>query len=148
MCIGFTRYAVFAPIRDATAATVLALQTHLFGPLGFPAVLQFDGGSCFNNELMRDFLKQHGIEAHRIIAYNHKSRGAVERFNRTVVDMLRTAIDGSISHWANYIRASMRADNSAFHGSCSSVHSHSKLQTGHNTPPLRRYSGSAHDGIN
>ena len=114
----FTRFAVFAPLRDGTAATVLAaLQTHLFAHLGLPSILQFDGGRSFDNALLHSFLKRHGVEAHRTTPYNHKSQGAVERVNRTVLDLLRTAIDGSTSQWADLLWSAMFAYNSAVHSS-------------------------------
>lgn len=114
----FTRFAVFAPLRDGTAATVLsALQTHLFAHLGFPSILQFDGGRSFDNALLRSFLERHGVEAHRTTPYNHKSQGAVERANRSVLDLLRTAVDGSTSQWADLLWSAMFAYNSAVHNS-------------------------------
>lgn len=114
----FTRYAVLVPLKDGTAQSVLqALQLHLFGRLGLPAILQFDGGRSFDNALLTSFLARHGVEAHRTTPYNHKSNGVVERANRTVLAMLRTAIDGSTSQWADILWATLYAYNSAIHSS-------------------------------
>ena len=114
----FTRHATLVPIVNGTAETVLqALQTHVFARLGFPSVVQFDGGKSFDNTLLRTELARLGIEAHRTTPYNHKSQGVVERANGTVLGMVRTLVDGNTSRWADVLWSVERAYNSAVHSS-------------------------------
>ena len=84
---------------------------------GYPEVLQFDGGSSFDNQLLRSEMRAAGVQVHRTTPYNHQSNGVVERVNRTVLDMVRTLIDGNTQRWADVLPGVAIAYNSAVHSS-------------------------------
>jgi hypothetical protein len=114
----FSRYAVVTPIKDGTAESVLrALHVHYFGILGFPSVLQFDGGKSFDNALLTSEMERHGVQCHRTTPYNHKSNGIVERANRTILEQVRTLIDGNTRRWADILWGATLAYNTAVHSS-------------------------------
>ena len=60
---------------------------------GFPDQIHTDQGREFELDLFKSICDLLGIENTRACAYNAKSDGMVERFNRTLVAMLSMFVD-------------------------------------------------------
>lgn len=52
-------------------------------------VARTDSGAHFNNEQVADWLKKRGILHEFTLPHDHKSKGLMERCNRTVLQVLR-----------------------------------------------------------
>ena len=79
---------------------------------GFPDQIHTDQGREFESDLCKSICNLLGIEKTRTCAYNAKSDGMVERFNRTLVAMLFMFVDENRSDWDDhlpYVMAAYRA---------------------------------------
>jgi transposase InsO family protein len=115
----FSKYVVAIPIVDATAAaTIDAVRSAFTHFGGMPQLVQVDNGSNFDSAAFRTFLDRHHVRHHFITPHQHKSQGAVERVHRTLLDMLRTALDGDVtSRWASLLPECVLSYNTARHNS-------------------------------
>jgi hypothetical protein len=89
----FSRWPVVIPLKDATAPSVAeALIQHVFLVYGAPEVLLSDQGPQFTSELL-ECLNQLFITRHVFSSgYRPQTAGLVERFNRTLLDMLAKVV--------------------------------------------------------
>ncbi len=86
----FSRFVVFAPLRDKSAATVAhALVSHLICPYTIHRVLLTDNGTEFKNQVLADICAQYGVKQTFITAHHPASNGLVERTKRKILEILR-----------------------------------------------------------
>jgi transposase InsO family protein len=82
------------PLPDATATTVaLKLVNEFICRFGVPQELHSDRGTNFESEVFGEVCRLLGISKTRTTAYNPKSDGLVERFNKTLVNIVSVMID-------------------------------------------------------
>lgn len=87
----FTHFAWAIPTRDQTAqTTVRALWTHVIQPFGCPAQFHSDHGPNFESALMKQLCDTYGIAKSRTTPYHPAGNGSTERFNQTLLNMLRS----------------------------------------------------------
>jgi hypothetical protein len=85
----FSKYAFVTPLKDKTdTATVSALEQILDDNKVQPSAIQSDNGSEFINYKMKELLTERKI--HQIVSspYHPQSNGVVERFNRTMKNII------------------------------------------------------------
>ncbi len=100
----FSRYAVSAPMKDKSAATVAhALITHLICPYTTPRVLLSDNGGELRNVLMEEICRQFNIKQMFTVTYHPASNGLVERANRKILEVLRPAISNFLENWEDWL---------------------------------------------
>jgi transposase InsO family protein len=92
ICAG-TRYAWVKPIEDKTAARKLAALKDMAFPLNSPKTLLSDNGTEFKNKKMAEYCAANRITQHFTRPYRPQSDGVVERFNRTILTLLRAYVD-------------------------------------------------------
>ena len=81
-------------LPDATASTVaLKLVNEFVCRFGVPQELHSDQGTNFESGVFREMCRILGITKTRTTAYNPKSDGMVERFNKTLVNMVSVMLD-------------------------------------------------------
>ncbi len=86
----FTRYAVAIPTRNQKAQTVAkCLWDNFLVHYGFPEKLLSDQGPDFESKLIKELCGIAGIRKVRTTPY-HPRGNPVERFNRTLLQMLGT----------------------------------------------------------
>ena len=96
----FSRYATVVAIPDKTAATVArALTRHVLLIHGPPETLLSDQGTEFDNVLMRELARIFGFKKISTTPYRPQCDGLVERFNRTLLRLLRCFVDGAQANW-------------------------------------------------
>lgn len=106
----FTKYAQAYPTRDQTAKTVaMVLWENFISHYGFPRRIHSDQGACFESELVTELCKLSGIKS-RTTPY-HPRGNPVERFNRTLLDLLGTLEDKKKDEWRKYVRPLVHAYN-------------------------------------
>lgn len=84
-----TRYVIATPLKDLTANTLARkFIKHVIMKEGIPSEILTDQGTNFQSSTMKELCKQLGIHQLRTTAYHPQTDGAVEKFNKTLGDML------------------------------------------------------------
>ena len=82
------------PLPNATASTVaLKLVQEFICRFGVPQELHSDQGTNFESEVFGEMCRLLGITKTRTTAYNPKSDGMVERFNKTLINIVAMLIN-------------------------------------------------------
>jgi hypothetical protein len=106
----FTKWTQAFPLPNQMAATVAdALVTNCFSLFGMPRWLHSDQGSNFESELFRELCKLLDIRKTRTVAYHPQSDGQVERFNRTMKQMIKAFVNDNMSDWDDQLPLLMMA---------------------------------------
>ena len=114
----FSRFALAIPTRNQKAhVTAKALFENFFLYYGFPAKLHSDKGANFESKVIRKLCKLAGIQKTRTTPYHPMGNGMVERFNRTLLNMLGTLSDRQKKDWKSHVQTLTHAYNAAVHES-------------------------------
>lgn len=106
----FTKFSWAFPTKDQTAKTVASvLWENLICSFGFPKRIHSDQGANFESELVKELCTLAGVKS-RTTPY-HPRGNPVERFNRTLLDLLGTLSDKKKEHWRKYVRPLVHAYN-------------------------------------
>lgn len=107
----FTKYAVAIPTPNQKALTVAkCLWDNFIIHYGIPEKLHSDQGPDFESRLIKQLCEVAGIQKIRTTPY-HPRGNPVERFNRTLLDMLGTLENQDKSHWKDFVKPLVRAYN-------------------------------------
>ena len=114
----FSRYAQAIPTRNQKATTTAkVLFENFFLHYGFPAVLHSDKGANFESKVIRKPCEIAGVKKSRTTPYHPMVNGMVERYNKTLLNMLRTLSDNQKSDWKSHVFTMTHAYNAAEHES-------------------------------
>ena len=111
----FSKYVRIYPIVDQKTETVLECLLDWVHDFGVPCRLHSDQGSQFESRLFQAMCERLGIKKTRTTPYRPESDGMVERFNRTLKDMLSKYIDEQGLDWDANVKAYSMAYNSSVH---------------------------------
>lgn len=112
----FTKYSWAIPTRDQTAqTTVRALWAHVIQPFGCPARFHSDRGANFESAVMKQLCEVYGITKSRTTPYHPAGNGGVERFNQTLLNMLRSLDQDKQDRWAEHLPELIHAYNNTVH---------------------------------
>ena len=110
----FTRWMEAYPIPNQEASTVAKkLTEEMFLRFSPPDQLHSDQGRQFESNLIAEVCKLLGICKTRTTPYHPQGDGLVERFNRTLVDMLAVTAKDNPFDWENHVRAVCMAYNTS-----------------------------------
>ena len=112
-----SKYAWVVPLKTKTGSELVKAFTKIFQQGRKPDKLQTDAGTEFKNKTFQTFLKQHHV--HHFVTYNETKAQVVERFNRTLKQMMwRLFTTGSSYHYLDKINDIVSGNyNQTFHRS-------------------------------
>ena len=111
----FSKYVRIYPMKDQKAVTVSGCLMDWVYELGVPERLHSDQGPQFESIIFQELCKQLGIRKTRTTPYHPQSDGMVERFMRTLKDMVAKYVDAQGLTWDKGVKAYAMAYNSAVH---------------------------------
>ncbi|XP_057179298.1 uncharacterized protein LOC130547386 [Triplophysa rosa] len=107
----FTKFAVAIPTPNQKARTVAkCLWENFMVHYGIPEKLHSDQGPDFESRTIKELCQVAGIHKVRTTPY-HPRGNPVERFNRTLLDMLGTLEDSDKVRWRDHVRPLVHAYN-------------------------------------
>ena len=98
----FTNWADAIPLPDQTASRITAELIKFFSTYGPPQILHSDQGRNFESAIFTQVLHAFGVSKSRTTPYHPQGDGMVERFNRTLLQLLRAYVD-SQNDWETYL---------------------------------------------
>lgn len=101
----FTRLAQAFPCRDQSAKQVARqLWDKYFCIYGFPERIHSDQGPSFESQLISELLKVAGVRKSHTTPYHPMGNGSVERFNRTLGNMIRALPPDTKQNWPKQLQ--------------------------------------------
>ena len=95
-----TKWPEVYPTRDQSSLTIARLLVeHIIPQHGVPSQLLSDRGATFLSKIMFELYKLLGIKKVSTTAYHPQTDGLVERYIRTLVDMLSKKVEQSGKDW-------------------------------------------------
>uniref|UniRef100_A0A8C8DED1 Gypsy retrotransposon integrase-like protein 1 n=1 Tax=Oryzias sinensis TaxID=183150 RepID=A0A8C8DED1_9TELE len=111
----FTKYAVAIPTTNQKARTVAkCLWENFIVHYGFPEKLHSDQGPDFESKTIKELCDVAGIHKIRTTPY-HPRGNPVERFNRTLLNMLGTLKTENKPRWSEFVKPLVHAYNCTKH---------------------------------
>ena len=110
----FTKWIEAYPIPNQEAVTVAQkLLDEMFCRFSLPERLHSDQGRQFEADIIKQLCQLLQFEKTRTTPYHPQSDGFIERFNRTLLNMLSTCLDHHNSDWDMYVSKVCMAYNSS-----------------------------------
>ena len=111
-----TKWAEAIPLPNQTAACITNELVKVFSRYGIPDILHSDQGRNFESTILCQTLEAFGVTKSHTTAYHPAGDGLVERFNRSLLQMLR-AYTQQHSDWEKYLHFVLYAYRTATHSS-------------------------------
>lgn len=100
----FTRWVEAVPISEQTAeVTAKALIHEFVSRFGSPLELHTDQGRNFESDMFAEVCRLFQVAKTRTTPYHPASNGQVERFNKTLLQMVRCYVDGNQKNWDEHL---------------------------------------------
>jgi hypothetical protein len=114
----FTKWVEVIPLANTTAlATTKALMDRVILYHGPPRTVVTDRGANFTSNLFTSLCKSIQIKYLKITAYHPQTNGLTERFNRTMMAMLRKYVKDGFSKWEDALGPIAFAYRNSVHSS-------------------------------
>lgn len=114
----FTKLAVAVATRNQTAVTTArALWQHFVLKYRCPAKILADRGANFESLLMKELCQLYNISKSRTTPYHHSGNGLCERFNRILINMVRTLSEEKKKQWPAHLAELTYLYNNTQHSS-------------------------------
>jgi hypothetical protein len=96
----FTKWIEAVPMPNQVATTVAeALVTNFIARFGTPMEIHSDQGTNFESELLKEICTLLGVHKTRTTAFRPQSDGFIERFNRTLLQMVCLYTNPQQTNW-------------------------------------------------
>ena len=105
-----------SPLPDQTAVRITGELVKIFSTFGHPEILHSDQGRNFESSILAQTLQAFGVHKSRTTAYHPQGDGMVERFNRSLLQLLRAYVDTQ-SEWEHYLLLVLYAYRTSTHSS-------------------------------
>ncbi|CAB0009032.1 unnamed protein product, partial [Nesidiocoris tenuis] len=114
----FTKWPEAFPVPDRTAETVAeGLVEHVVSRLGIPLEIHTDQGPEFESAVFQHALQVLGIKRTRTTSLHPQSNGMVERFNRTLLELLSKIVGQHQEDWDRQVPLALLAYRATEHAS-------------------------------
>ena len=111
----FSKVTKAFPLKDQKAETIARVLTERWIlEYGEPMQVHADQGTNFESALIKELCKIHGIEKTRTSPYHPQADGMVEKFNKTLVDLLKSICEDP-TEWDEKLPIACAAYNSTVH---------------------------------
>lgn len=118
----FTKFVFISPVRNTKSKVVITELDKIFKVFGNPKRLICDAGSSFTSKLFVKYCQDKNIRQHVIATAVPRSNGQVERFNRTILDALRSmGANSNYDKWDTHITSIQQGINSTINKTTSAV---------------------------
>ncbi|GMF45018.1 unnamed protein product [Phytophthora fragariaefolia] len=112
----FTRWAEGFPVGSLDSVTFVEVMINgVVARHGVPSRLLSDNGTNFPSEVAKSFYQTLGIKKLFGAAYHPQTQGLVERFNGTLIGMLRMHVSEAQDDWDLYLPRVLFAYRTAYH---------------------------------
>lgn len=112
-----TKYVEARPMRFQTAAEIaLFLYEDIICRHGCPTIIVTDNGKPFTSDIIRQVCRNYNIIHKTTTPYNPQSNGLIERFNRTLSQILQKRAPDEKEDWDIYLPATLFAYRSIKQG--------------------------------
>ena len=112
----FSKFAKAVVTRNQKASTVAkTLVQEWFVNFGVPRRIHSDQGSQFEGKVIEELCRMYNIEKTSTAAYSPNQNGQCERYNRTLINLLRTLPADQKKKWPNHIGELVFAYNATPH---------------------------------
>ena len=111
----FTKWADAIPLIDQTSARITQ-EVILFSIYGQPEIIHSDQGRNFESSILTQTLEVIDVNKSHTTAYHPQGNGMVERFNRTLLQLLRSYVE-KLSDWERYLHLVLYAYRTSTHSS-------------------------------
>lgn len=140
----FSRHSWAVPTRDQTAVTTAkALWRTVIQTWGCPEKILSDRGATFESTVVAELCQLYGCTKLRTTPYHPQGNGACERFNQTVLSLLRLLEEDDHPRWPDKLPALLQAYNNSEH-SCTGLTPHFVLHGRHARLPVEMATGAPH----
>lgn len=96
----FSKWVEILPVPDQTSETCAdKILNEVIARYGCPQSIHSDQGRNFESSLFQEFCKILEIKKTRTTPRNPRANGLVERFNRTLISMIKSYIKGKQTDW-------------------------------------------------
>lgn len=96
----FSGWPVTVPLKTQTAKEIAeALINHVFSVYGAPIAIRTDQGKNFESELFQEILDIYQVTRQRVTAFHPSANGKVERWIRTMKQMIRLIAQNARDDW-------------------------------------------------
>ena len=114
----FTKWTETFAVADMRASTVADILVNQYiSRFGLVREIISDQGKQFESELFRELCTRLVIDKKRCSPGHPQNNGLVERFNKTLLDMLAKYVDSNQRNWDKYLPLVMLAYRSSVHDS-------------------------------
>lgn len=112
----FTKWAEGYPIPDMETTTIVDnFVTNFVCRFGVPRQIHTDQGRQFESGLFKELCKKFSIDKTRTTPFRHQRDGLVERFNRTLEDILSKYVSQNQKDWDEQLPWALMAYRSSEH---------------------------------
>lgn len=112
----FTKWPEAYAVPDIKAETVAkGLVANVISRFGVPRALHSDQGTSFENDVFQDVCRILGAQKTRTTPMRPQSNGQIERFNRTLTDMLAKMGEGKQDNWDENLPVALLAYRATEH---------------------------------
>lgn len=94
-----TRYPEAIPLRNTSAKAIAKELVQVFSRVGIPKEILTDQGTPFMSRVTKELCILYKISHLRTSVYHPQTDGLVERFNKTLKNMLKKVVDKDGRNW-------------------------------------------------